>query len=150
MELGFNFKNKKVEVMESYQVLNFFFDYENDFYNQPLNIGADKLEEFFLKVKSFIEVDKNYSLKIKINNENYLDFDEYFTLFSTFSYILTNNSGLDNKKGYLSVDQELRNQLVCTDYILLKIKNNDYEYGIIQLTIEDSFDTEVKWASKNS
>ena len=148
MEIGFNFKTKAVESMDNYEVKNFFFDYDEDFYSQTLNIGADRLENFFKDIKFQLAEDTNYLLNININNENFLDYDEYFTLFSVFGFVMTNDSGVDNNKNYLGVKQELRNQLVATDYTLLKMMNHNYNYGTIQVCIIDSHDTEVRWASQ--
>ena len=148
MEIGFNFKTKAVELMDNYEVKNFFFDYDEDFYSQTLNIGAGILENFFKDIKFQLAEGTNYLLNIRINNENFLDYDEYFTLFSVFGFVMTNDSGVNNNKNYLGVKQELREQLVATDYTLLKIMNHNYNYGSIQVCIIDSHDTEVRWASQ--
>lgn len=148
MEIGFNFKTKAVELMDNYEVKNFFFDYDEDFYSQTLNIGAGILENFFKDIKFQLAEGTNYLLNIRINNENFLDYDEYFTLFSVFGFVMTNDSGVNNNKNYLGVKQELREQLVATDYTLLKIMNHNYNYGTIQVCIIDSHDTEVRWASQ--
>ena len=150
MELGFNFQTRKVETMSEYKVFNVFFDYEKDFLDQPLNVGADKLEEFFTNLAATFQESSNYHIIMEINNSEFLDFEEYFTIFSTFSFVLAAiRKGIDNKQGYLKVKDELKNSLTCTDYTLLKFMNNDYPYGLIQLTIEDRKDTVVKWAHYN-
>lgn len=147
MEFGLNFKTRKVEKMSEYQVLNYFFDYEEEFMSQSLNKGADNLEHFFKTIELKIQPHTNYNIIVKINNKEFLDFEDYFTLFSTFGFVLTNKEVLKNDKDYLKVTDELKDTVICTDYSLLKIMNNDYNYGAIQLTIHDSFDMEVKWAA---
>lgn len=147
MTIGLNFQTRKIEEMKEYQVLNYFFDYEEDFLSQPLNKGADNLEHFFSTVALKVEPQQNYHIIVKIKNDEFLDYEEYFTLFSTFGFVLTSKESLSNNKDYLKVPDEIRQQVMCTDYSLLKIMNNNYDYGTIQLTIEDSFDTVVTWAN---
>ena len=148
METGLNFKTRKVEKMDNYKVMNFFFDYEKEFLDQPLNKGADNLEHFFSTIALALQPEENYHIIVKIDNEEFLEYDEYFTLFSTFAFCLTLLAkGIDNKQGYLRVNDELRKQIVVTDYTMLKILNNDYPYGIIQMSIEDGKETTVKWTN---
>jgi hypothetical protein len=144
---GFNFQTKKIEEMTNYEVRNYFFDYDNDFNNQTIIEGGNRLEAFFEDIKFSIEDNKNYLIKVKINNETFLDFEEYFTLFAVFGFIMTNGSGVDNNKNYLGVKDEIRQQLAATDYTILKIMNHVYNFGTIQLSIDDNFDTEVLWAT---
>lgn len=151
MELGFNFQTRKVEPMEIYTVLNVFFDYENDFLNCSLNDAADNLEELFTNIALKLEKGTNYQIILTLNNEEFLAYEDYFTIFSTFGFVLAKvKEGIDNKQGYLKVKDETRDTLTCTDYTILKFMNNDYDYGLMQLSIEDAKDTVVKWAHKNS
>lgn len=147
MELGFNFQTRKVEPMSEYKVLNVFFDYEDLFLNQNLDVGANNLEDFFVNIAATLRESENYHIVMEINNTEFLDYEEYFTIFSTFSFVLAQTKkGIDNKQGYLKVKHDLKKTLMCTDYTLLKFMNNDYPYGLIQLSIEDKKETIVKWA----
>lgn len=148
METGFNFRTHQVEKMENYKVLNYFFDYEKEFLDQTLNKGADNLEHFFSTIALQLEPNENYHIMLKITNSEYLEYEEYFTLFSTFAFCLTQLvKGIDNKQGYLKVKPELQKHVIITDYTLLKIMNNDYPYGTIQMTIEDDKETLVTWTN---
>lgn len=147
MELGFNFQTRKVEVMPEYKVFNIFFDYEKDFLDESLAAGADNLEKLFTEVVNKFEDGNNYHIMLYIDNAKLLDYDEYFTIFSSFAFVLAHaKKAVNNKQGYLKVKEDLKNSVICTDYTLLKFMNNDYPYGLIQLSLEDKEGAVVQWA----
>ena len=146
MELGFNLSNHKIEEMNNYEVLTAYFDFEEDYLNVNLNQGADNLESLFKSIISRIEEDKNYSIILKISNEEELTYEEYFTIFSMFTFLLA-EEGKINDRGYLTVKEEIANKIVSTEYSLLKIMNHNYNYGIIQLIVEDEKGYVSKWVN---
>lgn len=146
MAYGFNFKTKKVEKHDTFVIQNYFMDYDK-ICSLSFNDGIKELEDFFETVVSNIEPEENYLIQLKLNNREFLSFDEYLELFAMFGYKLTNGKGVDNKKGYLKAKEEIQKTLMATDYTILEIMNHDYNYGIIQLQVIDSFETEVNWAA---
>lgn len=148
METGLNFKSRRVEKMDNYEVLNFSFDYEKDYLEQPLNKGADNLEHFFSTITLQLEPEKNYHIIITLNNADFLEYEDYFTLFSVFAFTLTNSvKGISNNQGYLKIKENVSKHIIITDYAMLKIMNNDYPFGTIQMSIEDSKETIVGWTN---
>ena len=146
MTHGFNFQTKKVEKNNTFIIQDYFIDYDA-ICALEFNDGIRELENYFNNVASAIKPHLNYLIQLKINNREFLSFDEYIELFAMFGYVLTNNKGVDNKKGYLKAKEELQKTLMATDYTILQIMNNNYDYGIIQLQIIDSFETEINWAA---
>lgn len=147
MEIGFNFSTHKVEKMYDYETLSDIFNYENDYLNASLNEGAANLEMVFTTIVSKLQREKNYSIQLKIVHDTKLEYEDYFTIFSVFTFIIS-QQGEPNRKGYLKVKDNIRNVVQATDFSMLNILNNNYSYGIIQLTIEDKEGYFTQWVQK--
>lgn len=147
MELGFNLLTHKVEKMYDYEVVSSVFNFEERFNSCPLNEASTNLEELFKDMTAIIEPRKNYHFTLLLNNNESMEYEDYFTLFAAFSFALA-NLGKPNRKGYLKVNDSIRNRVNSTDYSMVKILNHDYDFGIIQLTLEDSQGFFTKWVNK--
>lgn len=144
MELGFNLSTHQIEEMDKYEVITTYFDFEEEFMKAPLHKGVDNLEYFFSSLTMYLEENKNYNIIVKINNEEELGYDEYYTLFSAFTFSLA-NLGTENNKGFLKVKEQFLDQIISTEFSLLRIMNRDYNFGAIQLIIEDNNGYYTKW-----
>lgn len=147
MEHGFNLSTHKVERMYHFDTFILEFDYENLYANANFNKGADNLENFFTSMVSNIKPTGNYCFNLIINNSEPLEYEDYFTLFSAFGFVLA-NQGAPNKKGYLKVVDGIRDHVICTDYSMLKILNNDYKIGCIQLIVVDKEGYQTQWVTE--
>jgi hypothetical protein len=145
--LGFNFKTHKVDRMYDYEVITRDFNYQMGYWEVPLNEAADNLEKFFINLTSDLQPKTNYHFIIHINNKETLDFEDYFSLFAAFGYTMA-NKGKPNNQGYLKVVDSIRDKVNCTDFSMLKILNNEFDLGVIQLSIFDTEGAVTEWVQK--
>lgn len=147
MEYGFNCKTHKLEKMYNYEVITYMFDFDEQYLNKKVSEGLQMLEIIFKFLIGQID-ERNFHIIIKLTNEEELDLEDYITLFSTFSILFADQKGVPNKKGYLNSTDTLHRGMAGTNYAHVALLNNNFESGIIQLTIEDEKGYQVKWINQ--
>jgi len=146
MEYGFNCKTHRFEKMYDYDVVSILFNYDDEYLNQNVQDGLANLESIFNAALDKLDT-SNTHFVLQLQNEEELDIEDYVSLFSTFGILLA-QKGTPNKKGYLAPNDSFRERVSGTNYSKIAILNTDFDFGIIQLTIEDERGYLVKWVNQ--
>lgn len=146
MEYGYNCKTHKFEKMYDYEVVSMLFNYDEEYLNQNVHDGLANLESLFNAALDKMEKNNTHFI-LQLQNEEELDTEDYIGLFSTFGILLANRGKLNNK-GYLAANDALREKMVGTNYSKVAILNHNFDFGTIQLTIEDEKGYSAKWANQ--
>lgn len=146
MEYGFNCKTHRFEKMYDYNVVSILFNYDDEYLNKSVHDGLANLESIFNAALEGLDT-SNTHFVLQLQNEEELDIEDYVSLFSTFGILLA-QKGTPNKKGYLTANDSFRERMSGTNYSKIAILNNDFDFGIIQLTIEDEKGYSVKWVNQ--
>lgn len=145
MEFGFNSKTHKIEKMYDYKVLTYLFNYDDIVLDRELNQGLANLEAIMKYLIWQIDED-NIHIVLQLQNREELEMEDYLTIFSTFGIILSQR-GVQNKQGYLNATDQLRVRMGGTNFAKVELLNHDYNFGIIQVTVEDEKGYIVKWVN---